>query len=163
MSRINTFLKQIELEATITRKMLGRIPEDKYSWTPHPKSMPIKQLATHIAEMPVWVNLALDTSGLDFEKNPYKQEDIKNNEELMAYFEKTLQEAVDRLKKATEEELDDTWTLSMGEHILSKTTKEGMIMMSMNQIVHHRAQLGVYLRLLDIPIPGTYGPSADEQ
>lgn len=163
MSQINTFKKELEQEAVTTRKMLERIPDDKFGYTPHKKSMPVKQLAVHIAEMPGWINMTLDTSGLDFEKNPYKQEDINNTKDLLAYFEKVQKECIERLDKANDAEMDEQWTLSMGDTILSKSSKADMIRMSINQVVHHRAQLGVYLRLLDIPIPGSYGPSADEQ
>ena len=142
--------------------MLSRIPEDKYQWQPHPKSMTIQRLATHIAELPAWVQMALNTTELDFANNPYKQEVITNNKQLLEYFEKSLASGKTALENATDADLLPNWTLRNGDTILSVSTKGEVIRMAYCQIVHHRAQLGVYLRLLDVPIPGSYGPSADE-
>lgn len=163
MSLIQMLLKEMEQEAQTTRKMLERVPNDKYDWKPHEKSMAIRALAPHIAELPSWVALALTTDGLDFATTPYQPANINNTAQLLDLFEKSLAEGKAQLSQATEEELQPLWTLRSGEHLLSVTTKGEVIRMSFSQIVHHRAQLGVYLRLLNIPIPGSYGPSADEQ
>jgi uncharacterized damage-inducible protein DinB len=162
MNLIPIFLKEMEQEAQTTRKMLQRVPTDKFQWRPHPKSMTMQQLATHIAELPTWVTMVLNTSELDFAKNEYKPAVINNTEELLEYFEKNLKEGKESLEKATEEDLLPDWTLRNGEQIYSVDKKYEVIRMAYCQIVHHRAQLGVFLRLLDIPIPGSYGPSADE-
>ncbi len=161
-SIIQMLLKEMDQEAQTTRRMLERVPNDKYDWKPHEKSMSVRQLATHIAELPTWVSLALNTEELDFSTSPYQPVPINNNEELLAYFERSLADGRGRLEKATEEELLPNWTLRDGDQIYSVTTKGEMIRVSYSQIVHHRAQLGVFLRLLDVPIPGSYGPSADE-
>ena len=155
--------KEMEQEARTTRKMLERVPEDKYDWRPHPKSMTIIELATHIAELPSWVSMTLHTDGLDFATSPYKATPIANNTQLMTLFEESLKSAKNDLNQANDEDLLPTWTLRNGDQVLSTTSKGEMVRMCFCQIVHHRAQLGVYLRLLDIPIPGSYGPSADEQ
>lgn len=152
----------MEQEAQTTRKMLQRVPTDKFQWRPHPKSMTMQQLATHIAELPTWVTMVLNTSELDFAKNEYKPAVINNTEELLEYFEKNLKEGKQSLEKATKEDLLPDWTLRNGDQIYSVDKKYEVIRMAYCQIVHHRAQLGVFLRLLDIPIPGSYGPSADE-
>jgi len=162
MNLIPIFLKEMEQEAQTTRKMLQRVPTDKFQWRPHPKSMTMQQLATHIAELPTWVTMVLNTSELDFAKNEYKPAVINNTEELLEYFEKNLKEGKESLEKATEEALLPDWTLRNGDQIYSVDKKYEVIRMAYCQIVHHRAQLGVFLRLLDIPIPGSYGPSADE-
>ena len=162
MSQIQIFLKEMDQEAEITRKMLALVPNDKYDWKPHRKSMAIKSLATHIAELPTWVSMTLHTSELDFATSPYKPVDISKTTDLLAYFEKSLAEGRSDLEKANEEELSKNWVLRNGDEIYSSSSKGEVIRMTYNQIVHHRAQLGVYLRLLDIPIPGSYGPSADE-
>lgn len=156
------FLKEMEHEAATTRKMLSRIPEDKYNWKPHEKSMTIQRLATHIAELPSWVSMALSTDELDFENNPYAPKDIKTNKELSELLEKSLSEGKASLQKAKDDILSKEWVLRSGKTIYSKSTKGEVIRMAFCQIVHHRAQLGVYLRLLNVPIPGSYGPSADE-
>ncbi|HEY0898733.1 MAG TPA: DinB family protein [Sphingobacteriaceae bacterium] len=162
MEIIPMLLKEMEQEAQTTRKMLERVPNDKYGWKPHEKSMTIKQLATHIAELPSWVTMALTTNELDFASNPYQPVDIKSTEELLGYFERSLADGKTHLEKATEDLLNENWILREGETIYSTSSKGEVIRMAFSQIVHHRAQLGVYLRLLNIPIPGSYGPSADE-
>ncbi len=155
-------LKEMELEAKTTRKMLERVPNDKFDWKPHEKSMTLVRLATHIAELPTWVSMVLTTDELDFAKNAYKPFNVKNSKELIEHFEKSLSEGKAHLTNATDEELLPNWTLRNGDEIYSTSSKAEVIRMAYCQIVHHRAQMGVYLRLLDIPIPGSYGPSADD-
>jgi uncharacterized damage-inducible protein DinB len=162
MSTIDPLLKELEQEAQTTRKMLERIPTEYFNWQPHRKSMTIQRLATHIAELPGWVTMAVTTDGLDFASNPYHQEDVGNTAELLDYFERSLADGRSHLQAVKEETLAETWTLRNGEEILVIATKGEIIRMAYCQLVHHRAQLGVFLRLLDIPIPGSYGPSADE-
>ncbi|WP_212005001.1 DinB family protein [Chitinophaga sp. HK235] len=162
MSVIQSLLQEMEQESLTTRKMLSRVPEDKYDWQPHPKSMTLVQLATHVAEMPNWIGMTLNTPELDFAKQPYTPVSIKNGEELMNYFETSLADGRKELAAATPAQLEETWTLRSGDQIFSETSKAVFLRITYSQIVHHRAQLGVYLRLLDIPIPGSYGPSADE-
>ena len=162
MSMISMFKKELDRESAVTRKMLERVPDDKYDWKPHEKSMTIRQLATHIAELPTWLTMAIATDGLDFATTPYNPPKIDNTKDLMAFFETSLKDGYSELKEENEGKMNDTWILRNGEQVYSQTTKEEMMRISMNQITHHRAQLGVYLRLLDIPIPGSYGPSADE-
>jgi uncharacterized damage-inducible protein DinB len=155
-------LKEMEKEAATTRKMLERVPNDKYDWQPHKKSMTIQRLATHIAELPSWVTMALTTDELDFASNPYKPVVVTNTKDLLDYFERSLADGKAHLEKAEEEDLSKPWTLRNGDRIYETSPKAEVIRMTYCQIVHHRAQLGVYLRLLDVPIPGSYGPSADE-
>ncbi len=162
MSTIKPLLKELEQEALTTRKMLERVPTTYFSWQPHKKSMTVQQLATHIAELPGWVTMAVTTNGLDFAANPYKQEEVHNTSELLAYFDKSLADGRERLEKTMENVLAETWTLRNGTEVYHVATKGEIVRLAYCQIVHHRAQLGVFLRLLDIPIPGSYGPSADE-
>ena len=156
------FAKELEQEAQTTRKMLERVPNDKFDWQPHPKSMTVRQLTTHIAELPGWVKLTLTTDGVDFATTPYVPVDVNNTTELLDLHERSLAEGRSSLSQATDEQLEPTWTLRNGDEIYSATSKGEMVRISLSQIIHHRAQLGVYLRLLNIPIPGSYGPSADE-
>lgn len=162
MSRIKMYLKELEQEALTTRKMLQRVPTDKFAWQPHEKSMTVKRLATHIAELPTWITMAIKTDELDFADNPYQPTDVNTTEELLAYFESSLADGRSELKEENESLLDKDWTLRNGQQVYSVEPKADVIRMSINQIIHHRAQLGVFLRLLDIPIPGSFGPSADE-
>ena len=162
MKMTEVFLKELEKEAVTTRKMLALVPSDKYDWKPHEKSMGLKQLAVHVAELPGWVSMALTTDGLDFAANPYTPEPVSNTQELLTYFETNLKSAAEALEKAKEEDLLPNWTLRNGNEIYDVSPKRDVIRMSISQTIHHRAQLGVYLRLLNIPIPGSYGPSADD-
>ena len=162
MTQLEALRKELEEEAITTRKMLKQVPTDKFGWQPHPKSMTIKRLATHIAELPTWIGMTMNTDQLDFESNPYSPVDVNTTEELLAYFERSLEDGRAELKAAREDQLDKPWTLRSGDVIYSTSPKRDVLRMAASQIIHHRAQLGVYLRLLNIPIPGSYGPSADE-
>jgi uncharacterized damage-inducible protein DinB len=159
---IPVLVQEMEKEAVTTRKMLQRVPADKFNWQPHVKSMTLQRLATHVAELPSWVSMALNTSELDFAKSGYKPVVVNSTEELLEYFEKNLAGGKADLEQATEQQLEESWTLRNGDQVYSVSPKFEVIRMAYCQVVHHRAQLGVYLRLLDIPIPGSYGPSADE-
>lgn len=161
--RLDLITKQLILECRNSEKMLARVPADKLDWRPHPKSMVMKSLATHVADLPTWVTMTLTTDELDFATMPYNPPVIESANDLLALLETSLQSALATLATAKEESLDENWTLRTGDVIHSVSTRYKVIQMTISQIIHHRAQLGVYLRLLDIPIPGTYGPSADEQ
>jgi len=156
------FLQELDHESVNTRKMLECIPDDKFDWQPHPKSMTMKRLANHIAELPGWVQMILTTEELDFDKTPYEPNDFINSKGLLDYFEKCLQNGRNQLKNADDSDLHKMWALRAGDQIFTKAEKWEMIRHTFCQIVHHRAQLGVYLRLLDIPVPSTYGGSADD-
>jgi len=161
MTFIEFFKQQFIEEGAITRKFLALVPDDKFDYKPHERSMVMKGLASHLADLPGWIHFTLTTDELDFAKG-YDQPDIKNNKELMAYFEKRYNDGLSALIPENEKILNDPWTLRNGEKIYSTDPKIDVLRMSFSQQIHHRAQLGVYLRLLNIPIPGSYGPSADE-
>lgn len=163
MTFIESFLKELEKESITTRKMLERVPADKYDWKPHEKSMSMRQLATHVAEIPSWFGMVLNTSELDFATNAYQPKVINSPAELMEHFETSLADGKASLASASDAQLEENWTMRSGEQIFSTEPKLDVLRGSFCQVVHHRAQLGVYLRLLDIPIPGSYGPSADDQ
>jgi uncharacterized damage-inducible protein DinB len=162
MSIIPMLLKELESEAQTTRNMLNRVPDDQFNWQPHPKSMTLQRLVTHVAEIPSWVKLTLTTSELDFGDNSFEPALVNSKKELLDFFERSVEEGRNALSKATEDDLLPNWTMRNGEEIYSVLPKGEVIRMAYCQVVHHRAQLGVYLRLLDVPIPGSYGPSADE-
>lgn len=163
MAMTQKFLTQLEEEAIATRKMLSVVPDDKFTWQPHPKSMTVQHLATHIAEIPGWFTLALNTEGLDVADKKLDPPAISNRAELLDFFEEKLAQGRNSLQNATDEDLKPNWTMLYGGRVVSVRPKEDVLRMSMSQIIHHRAQLGVFLRLLDVPIPGSYGPSADEK
>lgn len=162
MSPITAFQQELEREALTTRKMLSSIPTEKFGWKPHEKSMPIKVLATHIADIFTWFGMVINTSELDFAKIPYQAQEVNSTPELMALFEKNLIQGRSALANGKEEQLTDIWIMRNDEEIWVNDNKHDVFRMCFAQIIHHRAQLGVFLRLLNIPIPGSYGPSADE-
>lgn len=159
---ISLLQKELENEAPTTRKMLAIVPADKFDWQPHPKSMTLKRLATHVAELPGWVDMAINTDELDFQNNPYIPADVKSTEELLNFFDERLEKGRKALAGVKEEELTKEWVLRNGDQVYSRETKYEVIRMAYSQIIHHRAQLGVFLRLLNVSIPGSYGPSADD-
>jgi len=161
MTFIEFFKQQFIEEGTTTRKMLSKVPDDQFDYKPHPKSMDIKRLVTHIADLPGWIHMTLTTDELDFAK-PFSQLEINNNASLIAYFEKRYNDGLSTLLPQNEALLNKPWTLRNGDKIYSTSPKVDILRFSFSQQIHHRAQLGVYLRLLNIPIPGSYGPSADE-
>jgi uncharacterized damage-inducible protein DinB len=161
MTFIEFFRKQFIEEGETTRKMLSRVPDDKFDYKPHEKSMDMKVLVTHLADLPGWMHLVFTTDELDFAK-PYDQPQVNNGADLMAYFEKRYNDGLSALVPENEALLEKPWTLRNADQVYSSDPKIEVIRMAFSQQIHHRAQLGVYLRLLNIPIPGSYGPSADE-
>lgn len=163
MNIIELLLTELEREAQVTRKMLALVPTEKMDWAPHEKSMKMKDLAVHIAELPTWVSMAINTNELDFASEPYNPSPVSNAADLVALFEKSYEDGRTTLSKTNEDELTKSWVLRSGDQIYATMTKYETIRHAYSQTIHHRAQLGVYLRLLNIPIPGSYGPSADDQ
>lgn len=162
MTALEAIRKEFEQEAQLTRKMLERVPDDKFDWKPHEKNMPLRVLAGHVAELSSWISMAFNTDELDFAANPYVPPVINSKEDLLKLFEQSTDTARADLASATEADMEPRWTLREGENIFMVYTKGEVVRHSMSQTIHHRAQLGIYLRLLDIAVPATYGPSADE-
>lgn len=163
MSTNASFIAELEQEGASTRKILSRVPAAQFSWKPHEKSYTLGVLASHIAELPTWVGYTLKEDELDFAKMNYVRPQVNDEAGLMKLFEENLANAKADLADATDEEFMKNWTLRNGEQIFFTMPKIAVLRsMVFNHIVHHRAQLGVYIRLLDIPVPAIYGPTADE-
>ena len=155
---------ELKQEAISTRKMLERIPGEQFQYKPHEKSMPLVSLAKHIADMIGWTDVTINHDELDFEKPGKTPKEISDASELVAYFDENLSNALEILSSASNETMMQPWRLRTGEKILLELPKAAVMRsMVMNHIIHHRGQLAVYLRLLDVPVPSIYGPSADEQ
>lgn len=155
---------ELKQEAISTRKMLERIPSEQFQWKPHEKSMPIVSLAGHIADMIGWADITIKHDELDFEKTDTTPKSYSDASELVAYFDRNLSTAIETLSSVSNETLMQPWRLRSGEKIFFEMPKAAVMRsMVMNHIIHHRGQLAVYLRLLDVPVPSIYGPSADEQ
>ena len=160
----HVFAAELEHEAAATRRMLERLPEEKFDWKPHTKSTPLAALAVHIAEMMDWAKLAVTTAELDYGVRPYEPFSPKTSAELLEYFDKKVEGAVAALRNTSEEAIMKTWTVRNGERIFFEKPRTQVLRSDcFNHIIHHRGQLSVYLRLNEIPLPGVYGPTADEQ
>ncbi len=138
MTFIEFFKKQFIEEGAITRKMLQCVPDDKFDYKPHEKSMNIRRLASHIADLPGWIQMTIETDELDFAK-PYPQPQINNSKELMEYFEKRYNDGLATLVPESEAVLYKPWTLRKGDTIFSTDPKIEIIRMSFSQQIHHRA------------------------
>ena len=157
-------IAELTQEAQTTRKVLERIPPEKFDYKPHEKSMTMTRLASHVAEMVDWITETCKKDELDFAKMDYKPFEPKTTAELVDYHEKNVAEAIAALKETSDEDMQKPWTLKNGETVYFTMPKIATLRgMCFNHIVHHRGQLSVYLRLNDIPVPSMYGPSADEQ
>lgn len=167
MALSESLLPEFDQEMAGTRKCLERVPDDKFDWKPHAKSMTIRQLAVHLALFPSWMIDTLAKTEFDYAPvgaPPYEPPPINSRKELLETFDRDLAKAREGLKAATDAQLMETWKLLAGGKTIFAMPRiavyRGMIM---NHMIHHRAQLGVYLRLNDLPVPALYGPSADEQ
>lgn len=155
--------QELEQEAATTRRFLKEVPMDRLDFKPHEKSMPLKQLSAHLAELAGWPALMINTPGMDFEATPYQPTEFDSTDSLLELFESGLAKSKEALSVSSEDLLNDTWTLSAGAHTIASWTKYEAIRHALAQTIHHRAQLGVYFRLMGLKVPGSYGPSADEQ
>lgn len=164
MTRSEALLMEFEREADKTRKMLERVPLDKADWKPHEKSFTLGRLASHVAEIPGWANVTLNQDELDFSKMDYKPVVAETTEDLLKLFDEKRAGAAEAIKNATDEVLMSDWTMRDGDTVFFTAPKIGVLRdFVLNHVIHHRAQLGVYLRMNDVPVPQTFGPTADEQ
>ena len=155
------FLKELLLESEVTRRYLASVPFDQSEFKPAEKSEALGRLAIHIAEITAWWTSCIKTNRLDF--MDFEPEDIQSTEALLSYFDGLLEEAKEALLTVKDEEFSKEWSMTYGEEVLFSLPKKQVArIFCMNHLVHHRAQLGVYLRILNIPVPAVYGPSADD-
>jgi uncharacterized damage-inducible protein DinB len=163
----DSLLPEFDQEMANTRKVLERVPEGKGDWKPHTKSSTFAALTAHIANMPDWAGLTMQTDSFDYAPPgapPYVTPTFASNKDLLAAFDKSVAEARAALAAADDNAMMAPWTLMAGGKTLMTMPKVAVIRtFVMNHTIHHRAQLGVYLRLNDVPVPGVYGPTADEQ
>lgn len=162
MRVVDMMLDEYLHEAAQTRKVLERIPTDKATFAPHEKSMTMANLAVHVVDLASWTTMTLTTTELDV-AGGYAMPTFTTTEALLGIFDKNVEDAKNALMSAHDEELGVTWTLRAGSHvILAMPRGQCLRSMCFNHTVHHRGQLSVYLRLVGVPVPGMYGPSADE-
>jgi uncharacterized damage-inducible protein DinB len=166
MSISAALLPEFDQEMMTTRKTLVRIPDDKFDWAPHDKSMAFGGLATHLANLPSWTVLTIHQDSLDINPpggEPFKLEQKASRQEILEDFDKNVAAARAAISGASDEDLLKPWSLLSGGNTLMTLPKVAVLRsFVMNHIIHHRGQFSVYLRLNDIPVPSIYGPSADE-
>jgi uncharacterized damage-inducible protein DinB len=156
-----TLLPEFDIEMATTRRVLERVPSDKGEWKPHPKSFAIGHLAQLIAWMPGWIAQTLKSTELDLAKSAgYSQE---STESLLAMFDKNVEETRKALQSAKDADFDVNWSLKRAGQELFTLPRAAVVRQHINHLVHHRGQMSVYLRLLDVPVPSIYGPTADEK
>jgi uncharacterized damage-inducible protein DinB len=156
-------LQEFDAEMKVTRTTLERVPEDKKDFAPHPKSMPLNKLAPHVAELAGFGLTVLTTPELDFSKSSSKPVPFESVQQLLQVFDEGVAKVRAALKSTTDEAWTQNWKLSFqGKPIFNGSRFLAYRQMFLNHLVHHRAQLGVYLRLNGKPLPATYGPSADD-
>jgi uncharacterized damage-inducible protein DinB len=159
----DSLLPEFDHEMAITRKALERIPEDKLSWTPHQKSMPLGRLAGHVAELPNFAIMAIKMDSVDLASGAYQPLTATSQKEALDAFDKAAAGARAAIAGASNEALMQPWTLLYGGKTVFTMPRVAVVRsMMLNHLIHHRGQLSVYLRLNNVPVPSIYGPSADE-
>ncbi len=163
MSTIMNFIAELKHESANTRKMLEKVPQDRLSWKPHEKSMSLGRLASHIAQIPVWFERILTADEFDFSRSAYKTIPAESVSGILDQFDSKINKSLKLLEETSNEKMDQAFTLRNADKVYFTLPKKVVLRnFSYNHMYHHRGQLSVYLRLLDIPVPGMYGPSADE-
>jgi len=154
-------IKEFDAEMASTRRLLERVPSDKGTWKPHEKSFPLGHLAQLVARMPAWITRSLREPHLDLSDGA--KYSFEPTETLLQTFDINVMKARGALADITGAELESLWSLRHGERILFTVPKREVVRQHLNHLIHHRGQLTVYLRLIDVPLPSVYGPTADEQ
>ena len=166
MGMNQALLPEFDIEFANTRKAIERVPDDKLAWKPHPKSFSMGELAIHLAESPGWAMVTIGQDSFDVAppgSQPYERPKLGSRKEILELFDKNVATVRAAIAGASDEHLLKPWSLLKGGQAMFTMPRIAILRsFLMNHNIHHRAQLGVYLRLNDIPVPGHYGPSADE-
>lgn len=157
------FISELREEGVNTKKMLLQVPYENQGFTPHEMSDSLWNIAVHVAGLPLWIVRILEADHFDF-SNRLPSTQISSNEQLISYLEENLKKAEEALNQAQDADFDSHWSMKAKEHTIATMPKATAVRrLAFNHTVHHRAQVGLYLRLLNIPVPGMYGPSADDK
>ena len=163
MKTIDSLLKEFEHEAQTTRKHLERLPDGKLAWQPHEKSFTAAGLASHITECVGWAEVIFNENEINFDPATYKPYVAKSAADLLKTFDDNVAKGKQALAAATEESLEQPWSLKIRGRVQFERPRADVFRdFALSHVIHHRGQFSVYLRLLDIAVPGSYGPSADE-
>ena len=156
-----SWLPEFDEEMKTTRRVLDRVPSDKGQWKPHTKSFPLGHLAQLVARMPAWHTFTVDKDVVDIAG--FGGYSYETTETLLAEFDRNVRDGRAALMRVSDDALERPWTLKWGEQVLFSAPRGAVLRQNMNHLYHHRGQLTVYLRLLDVPVPQVYGPTADER
>jgi uncharacterized damage-inducible protein DinB len=160
MTIAETLLPEFDQEMATTRRVIERVPTDKAKWKPHPKSFSLGHLAQLVAGMPGWITNAVKETQLDLSKYPgYSDE---KTEDLVKTFDRHVAEARKAIAASKDSDYQVSWSLKHGDRVIFSLPRGLVVRQHINHLVHHRGQLTVYLRLVDVPVPSIYGPTADE-
>lgn len=164
MKLCEPLVEEFVQEAAATRKVLERVPTEKFEWQPHEKSMPMGRLASHVADLAGWMDFTLNQNELNVDSGGLTPFAATSTDDLVKTFDANVAKSKEILAKASDELLMENWKMIAGGNAVIDTAKITVVRIwILNHTIHHRAQLTVYLRLNDIPVPSIYGPSADEQ
>jgi uncharacterized damage-inducible protein DinB len=160
----DAFIAELKHESSMSKKMLEKVPLDQKDWKPHEKSMTLGRLATHVAEIPHWISRIITIDDWDFAVQGFASHTAATTEELLDIFQQKLDKAIADLQTMSDDDFNKKWTVRRGNQFRNELPKKVAIRgWGFSHLIHHRGQLSVYLRLLNVPIPGMYGPSADEK
>jgi len=161
MSIAETFLPEFDQEMATTRRLLERVPSEKGAWKPHEKSFSLGHLAQLVSWMPGWITQMMRETRLDLSAAP--RYSLEKTESLLADFDRNVTEARAALAAAGDADFMVPWSLAAGERVFFTMPRVGVVRQTINHLIHHRGQLTVYLRMVDVPLPSIYGPTADER
>ena len=162
MSIIEPMMMEFATESQKTRSLLERAPEEHFGWRPHEKSMTMGRLASHLAEIPAWAVMILNTDEFSMNMDDYKRFEAESVQELLEVFDRNCVNAAEAMKDRSDEYMGQIWRMKIDGRLAYEATRSEFIRgMILNHAIHHRGQFDVYLRLKDVPLPAIYGPSAD--
>ncbi len=162
MSIKKALLIELEREKENTKRVISRLSDNQFGYKPHEKSMTLGELANHIVELHNWVDFVINKDVFDFHKD-YKPSTLTTTEELLKVLDEGFEKNKAVIEQMDEQVVFEKWSLQAGDHVIASMPKTAALRFIVtNHLIHHRGQLTVYMRLLDIPVPGVYGPSADD-
>jgi uncharacterized damage-inducible protein DinB len=161
MTSTDDRLAEFDMEMATTRRLLERVPDEQGTWKPHERSFALGHLAQLVAWMPGWVTNAMTATALDLQAAPAYS--FETTDTLLSMFDRNVREAREALAASETTDFSTTWSLTRGDQVLFSAPRGTVVRTHLNHLIHHRGQLTVYLRLLDVPLPSIYGPTADER
>ena len=161
MSIADVLLPEFDQEMATTRRVLERVPNDRAEWKPHPKSFPMAHLAQLVAMIPDWITQTLRKTEINIAGGAGYS--VQKTESLVEQFDRNVRGARDAIAATKDPDFGVNWSLKMGDQVLLTQTRAEGVRSHISHLIHHRAQLGIYLRLADVPVPMMYGPTADEK